>query len=310
MVRLYGWSFREQTNRHNPLETFDFHPEDGVASLGVLHCDLDMPGSSYAPVSKRDLTEGKALDGWFLGHIHKPSYAGLAGERPIGYLGSLTGLDAGEPGSHGPWLVEVEGPGTVRARQIPLAPVRYEREVVSIENVSGASLDDIHDSVNFQILAALDRVHDRLQEDEMLPRVVACRLHLDGKSKYHRLIRQVVDDPSRWPALPHTPHCFVEKIEDGGEPAIDIQRISGQSGLAAMLASKILALEDDGEEAEKLIRDASIHLGKTLADARWNDLVDTMKDREEVRRVLLHGAIRALEELVAQKGDTSGGGST
>ncbi len=308
-VDLYGWSFREKSFNHNPLDTFHCQPEEGVVSLGVLHCDLDMPGSNYAPVARRDLTEGTSLDGWFLGHIHKPSWEELTHDRPIGYVGSLSALDAGEQGPHGPWLVEVDGPGSVRAKQIPLAPIRYEREMVPIENISGESVEDIHDSTNTHLLAALERVHSPLQEEEMMPQVVACRLRLDGRSEHHRTIRQFADNQSHWPLLPHTPYCFVEKIEDGGEPALDIKRIAGESGPAAMLAGTIIALEENGDEAEELIRSASAHLASLIADAKWNDVAAALDDREEVRHLLIHSAVQSLEELLAQRGESTGGAS-
>jgi len=124
-IRIAGWSFQDQYYRENPLKGLEIERVQKVPTLGLLHCDLDASGSLYGPVTSRDL-EAVPVDAWFLGHIHKPSP--LSGPRPIGYLGSLAGLDPGEPGPHGPWLATVNGPGDISIKHLPMASLRWERK--------------------------------------------------------------------------------------------------------------------------------------------------------------------------------------
>ena len=65
------------------------------------------------------------LDGWLLGHIHKPDT--LIAPPLIGYLGSITGMDPGEPGARGPWLLTIEAGSVKDVTQWTLAPLRWER---------------------------------------------------------------------------------------------------------------------------------------------------------------------------------------
>ncbi|MBT3223394.1 MAG: DNA repair exonuclease, partial [Proteobacteria bacterium] len=75
-VDLLGWSFSERHHRESPLLSPGLTPAlDGRRSdatlLGVLHCDLGATGGGYAPISHSEL-ERLDVDGWFLGHIHRP----------------------------------------------------------------------------------------------------------------------------------------------------------------------------------------------------------------------------------------------
>ena len=125
LVDLWGWSFRQRVEPVSPLESFprETHREGSTPTLGLLHADLDAKDSKHAPTRRADL-EAAGLDAWLLGHVHRP--ADLSAANPIGYLGSLSALDPGEPGPHGPWRLEVERDGHLHFEHLPLAPIRYE----------------------------------------------------------------------------------------------------------------------------------------------------------------------------------------
>ena len=128
---LWGWSFPMSRVSESPLAGAKFSRRPGP-NLGLLHCDRDQAGSSYAPVSGREL-EGAGLAGWLLGHIHQPD--ALAAPHPSGYLGSVTGTDPGESGARGPWLLTVDGGRVREVTQWALAPLRWERMEVDIEGI-------------------------------------------------------------------------------------------------------------------------------------------------------------------------------
>ncbi len=128
---LWGWSFPQASVREDPVSGLSFSRGPGP-NLGLLHCDRDQVGSSYAPVSSRSL-EAAGLDAWLLGHIHAPD--GLSLSRPTGYLGSLTGLDPGEPGPRGAWLLTIDQGTLTEFRRVALAPLRWVRLEVSLDGL-------------------------------------------------------------------------------------------------------------------------------------------------------------------------------
>ena len=140
LVRVIGWSFPKTHVESNPLDAmgaemragnYDDDAPNDLRTVGLLHCDLDAGGSRYAPVTRASLAQlDVGISAWFLGHVHAPSIQG--GGRPVGYLGSLVGLDPGEPGQHGPWLT-TSAAGSWDMEQIPLSPVRFETLDVNIE---------------------------------------------------------------------------------------------------------------------------------------------------------------------------------
>ncbi|MFC1452477.1 exonuclease SbcCD subunit D [Verrucomicrobiota bacterium] len=118
-VQLAGWSFPTQHVTANPLDSFDLTPDPDLPSIGLIHCDLDASTSRFAPVRRSDFARA-LLDFWALGHIHIPSEL-QPGDR-FGYLGSLVGLDPGETGCRGPWLLTVEDDRRLRPEPAAATP--------------------------------------------------------------------------------------------------------------------------------------------------------------------------------------------
>ena len=203
-----------------PLEDFPA-PADGHPVLGVVHCDLDATRSAYAPVSRAALQRTGAA-GWFLGHIHKPS---LTQEpHPIGYLGSLVGLDPTETGPRGPWWVEVTPDRDVRLTHLPLAPLRWDAFEMAMD--PHLAPEDVFDRVR---QAAQDH-HDRLEKTELAHvRVLGLRLRVTG----------TVDRPGRlareWPASGQIMTlgerlAFFDRIQDDTRPAVDLEELAASQG--------------------------------------------------------------------------------
>jgi len=256
-IDLLGWSFPDAIYRDDPLE----HPSlnvalegrrRGAALLGVIHGNLGQRVSRYAPLALGSL-EASPADAWLLGHIHQPG--DLAGPRPIGYLGSLVGLDPGEPGSHGAWRVEVDA-GQVRATLLPLAPVRWENVDVPLDD-GVADIDDVHARIQDTVTRALD---DTTARDRRLVCVVV-RARLTGRLRDRSAVREFV---SR-----HRPEtdllqvdgrpCILESVADTTRPAIDLTALAGEKTPAGRVARRLLALEaGEGEDlvtrADEVVR--------------------------------------------------------
>ena len=192
-VQVLGWSFPERRVSTSPLAAHDLPVLDRGSGpiIGLLHCDRDAAGSPYAPVRSAELADTPA-DAWLLGHIHKPER--LAPPRPIGYLGSLTGLDPGEAGPRGPWRLEYAG-SELALEHLPLAPLRWEEVEVALDGLESA------ENVDALAVSALDALHERLAAERFRPRAVGCRLRFTGRSAHRRAVERslAAGDPLRFP---------------------------------------------------------------------------------------------------------------
>ena len=249
-VDLLGWSFPSRHWKSNPLRSPGLaesiakrRPE--AALLGVLHADLGGGASPYAPVSAAELEQEREVDGWFLGHIHQPG--DLRTERPIGYLGSLVGLDRGEIGARGPWLVTVEGRGQVSAHQVPLGPVHWEAAHIDVTDMP----EDPNSAEDFLRTCVqehfMEMQRDRPELTETALRVVAVSITFTGQPKTGHHVRHFIEQ--------FTPAtlCFVQgsqtwaaaKLTDHTRAPVDLQRLMSQNNPLGVIAGVVYALEND-----------------------------------------------------------------
>ncbi|MGM0575071.1 MAG: metallophosphoesterase family protein [Myxococcota bacterium] len=299
-VDLVGWSFPRRHVHEDPLARESFG--EAVAQrraeavvLGVLHADLDQPGSRYAPVARASL-EATEVAAWFLGHVHQPD--DLSGRRPVGYLGSLVGLDAGEHGPRGPWAVTV-GAGEVEAEQIPLAPVRWERLEVRLEDESGpVDADRVHARIEDAVRGCVEGSRD--MGDARL-RAVVCRVVVTGRLGDPRGVEDYVreHDPAGAVFDVGAVRCIVERVTDRTLPAVDLEHLSRQPTPAGRIAQRILELESGGAEA--LVERARRRV-EPLTSGHWS-LDEERHPAPDVEERLRIAAWRALECLLAQKRD-------
>ncbi len=294
-VRVLGWSFPRDTVTTSPLA--GSLPARGPGpTVGLLHCDRDAGGSRYAPVTRAQL-EAAPVDAWLLGHIHKPDP--LAGPRPMGYLGSLTGLDPGEPGVHGPWLLETGGPG-LAIRQIPLAPLRWVEREVGLDGLEQPG--DLHQ----RITAAVDALHDEITGTGAAPLAVGCRLRLVGRTRFREEITRLLqaDDPRERADARDGVLYFVEAWRLEALPEIDLHELARGHDPVALLARKLLALRDPAaEEHALLVETLQEHLAAATRDRRFAALQADPPDRDRTVAIAEAAALRALDLLLAQRGE-------
>jgi len=300
-IRIAGWSFQDQYYGENPLSGLDIGRDREVPTLGLLHCDLDAPGSIYGPVPGSEL-DAVPVDAWFLGHIHKPSP--LSGPRPIGYLGSLSGLDPGEPGEHGPWLATVNGPGNISVKHLPMASLRWEREEVEIDSLTGNDREDLKDGLVSLVSRAIDRIHQRITAGPFAPRAVGCRISLTGRSSAHRLITSFSEELAHHQESSGGIYYFIEKIIDMAGPSFDLAEISRGTDPPSVLARLIISLRDRKGGDSELIASARDIFSRITADSKWSLLkIDHPADDETIRRIMIDSGMKALEELLDQQGN-------
>lgn len=297
-LRVVGWSFPSRHHPGDPLTGLPAVPTDGLPTVGFLHTDLDAGASPYAPTTRAAL-EATAHRAWFLGHVHRPD--DLDPARPIGYLGSLAGLDPGEPGVRGPWRVDLSANGVVACEQLPLAPLRYEREELELgDEDRGVPLED---RVESELVSALERIHERVRPTSGETRAVSCRLRFTGHAREAPELRKLLAG-GRFDELVRVQDdivYFIDKLSNHVRAAYDLERMARSSDPPGLLARRLLTLEAGGREADVLCTRAREELVRVEDNpALWGGLGTADLSLEDVRERLLRAGRLALEELVAQ----------
>jgi predicted phosphodiesterase len=315
-AEVLGWSFPERHVRSSPVADLLRNPvsptHSGIPRIGLLHGDLDASGGSYAPFTSRELTEA-GLDAWLLGHIHKPSLpegADSDGSSPRGYLGSLVGLDPGEMGQHGPWLVRIAAGGQVVAKQLATAALRWDRFDLRVGE------DEAPEDVGDRLLEEAVRFAREIQAQGSEPRALGLRPRLVGQTKHYDGLRKLVD-AGHWKGL--TRHAgqtlvFIDKVLDGLELALDLAEVARGDDPPALLARKLLLLEHPGDDRSALVEAARQELKSLAGQAQWSHLDeerdpnDPLSD-EALTDILKKSGTTALAELLSQRDADSGAGS-
>lgn len=294
-LSVLGWSFPRDTVSANPLA--QPLPERGrEVTIGLLHCDLDGTVARYAPVRSADL-RAAALDAWLLGHVHKP--APMSGAQPIGYLGSLAGMDPGEHGTRGAWLLEVSGDGGLHMQHLPLAPLRWEELEVPVDDLVEA------DEVHGRIEAAIDGLHEILAAQAFLPAAVGCRLLLTGRSRHRAAIGRALQaaDPKGQLHPRDGIDYFVHDLRLRALPEVDLEELARSSDPAGLMAARLLLIRGPAgaEKRAELLRSARERLAPIAGRRQFRPLAEPPLPDDEIARLLEAAALEALDALLAQK---------
>lgn len=302
-VTLAGWSFPARHHSASPL--LNPPPPPVGITFGLLHGDLDVSSSGYAPVRAADLLR-VGYQGWFLGHVHKPG-AVPADESPF-YLGSVTGLKPTETGSHGPVLVQVSGRGDRTARRLALAPLRWEElelDCTELENPS--------DLIEGHLLGGMRHLFTDLQDQLHEVRALGVRITLTGRitdpAALDRALRAM--DIDRLVTRHEGVVLFVQKITNKLTARIDLKALAHQADPPGLLARKILALEnpdalvpgidDSAALAAELVEAARSSLSRVDGDSVFNELSgEDMLSDAEIRSMMARSGRLALAALLNQ----------
>lgn len=292
IMNILGWSFPREGTPQSPLEQdLPLPPDEKLPRFGILH-DLDTPDRFYAPASRRRL-EGIELDGWFIGHQHKPQ---LESDSSIGYLGSLVGLDPSETGLHGPWVLEIDGRRQFSIRQVSLGPLRWEEMPVAVETFSGER--EVQDILKDSMAA----LHKRLSPQLEGVKAVGCRIELVGPRELHRRVAQQLNPSELEDLKPRFDDIlyFVEGIIDHSRLSLNLNSVAQANDPPGLLARQLLALENQDKGAEGLIEEARHRLEKEAASSAWSQLEGLQFTDDQIREFLLQAGLSALEELLGQ----------
>jgi exonuclease SbcD len=293
-----GWSFPRERVRESPLAGYEPALEGETPVLGLLHADLDVSGSDYAPVTLGEL-QATPVHCWILGHVHAPALHERAGAPPVLYPGSPQPMDPGEPGLHGVWLLELRPGVPARPRRIPLATVRYETLSIELGEVRQAG--ELRPYVVEQIRSA---AADYARESEGL-RYLSLRLRLVGSTPLHGKVEtELARLPDDLALEVNGAEVLVERVDDETRAPHDLRGLAVGSDAVAVLARLIQAL-DAGEttpEMDGLLRAAEGAARELLAAKRYQPIADVSRElgRDALRAAVLHEARRLLDTLLAQ----------
>jgi DNA repair protein SbcD/Mre11 len=296
-LRIIGWSFPRRCFQESPLRGFQLSPDPRLPTVGLLHADLDVQGSEYAPVRLAELQAAK-LSLWVLGHIHKPQHWPSQAGAQVLYPGSPQALAPDEPGPHGPWLIEIDGPHSVKCRQFPMSLVRYQE--LSVDLAGAETSDEFETRVNTALTSALESAAG----EEEPPRLLSLRLNFVGVTalcgRIDALARQVSDLERHRGQV----QARIDQHTNLTQPAIDLEELSLRNDPTGALARTMLILErNEGDESvAQLIRDAASRLQEVHRASAYAALAgkDQPPEREAARKTLLLQGWQLLEKLRCQ----------
>ena len=299
VLHVDGWSFPAGSHRDDPLTEYPRRAADGVPILGLLHADLDQPGSRHAPIRLATLC-ALPVGFWLLGHVHRFAFREQPGASSVLYPGSPQAMDPGEGGPHGVWLVEMDAGHRFSARQLPLSLVRYD--LLEID-VTGAEeeleLDRrVHDAVTAELR--------RLVEEGSGPLLyLSLRLRLTGRTSLHGWLQKrdksfAADLESRHRGVV----ALVERVEVATRPLANLEALARGQDAAGVLARLALGLTKGGldEEQESLLQGALTRAAELRGARPYLGLDDEWTPTQaEVSSVLGEHALLLLDQLLGQK---------
>lgn len=295
---LHGWSFPSPHFPTSPLAEYHLASTD-IPTLGILHADLDVPDSSYAPVTRAELSS-TSVTLWLLGHVHKPDYSETVGGPPVLYPGSPQSLDPGESGPHGPWLIEVLGPHQVAVRQLDMSTVRYE--VLEVELTGIETPADFESHVSQCVRRYLDSIVETSQRLEYL----SLRLNLTGRTKAFAHIPAWLGPLSeQFERTAGSATARIDKVLNNTRPEVNLDELAEKHDLPGALAQLLLKLQagDLDEDSKALMLEArekmlGVHSAATYARIDR----DMAPDEDAARETLLRQGMLLLETLRVQEG--------
>ncbi len=301
-LHVLGWSFPAEHVHASPLAGgFPALPGDGVPVLGLLHADLDQPGSPYAPVGSGEL-RAAAVSCWLLGHVHVPRLHEQPGAAPLLYPGSPQALDPGETGTHGAWLLELAQDRAPAARYLPLSTVRYDAVEVDVTGV--AEWDELDRRVAEGVRAHVQSV----AEAGCGPlRHLSARVRVTGRTPLHRGVEERLRE--RLPELDPehgAVRAHVERVEVATRPAVELDELARGADAPGVLARFVLALEGGRLDAgqERLLNDLAARSAQVRRARPYQSLAspaDGPPIPDDLRELARRQALLLIDALLAQK---------
>lgn len=229
---VQGVSFLEAAETKNLARRFS--RKSDAPTVGLLHTNVggDSTGhANYAPCTLEDLGAAQ-LDYWALGHVHTRAEYPLSPRGYAVYPGNLQGRHVREPGPRGAVLVTLSenasGLHSVSTRFVALDQVRWHLCEVSI-----SGLLDL-DALSEVCLAKLRETGSDDVQAHLIRLCLTGRGELHGALQAHGALDALAE---RWQQELGSQRIWLESIEDGSRPAVEVDRIAQANGLLGGLAA-------------------------------------------------------------------------
>ncbi len=301
VLHVDGWSFPAPAVLDDPLDAYPAQERDDVPVLAMVHGDLDQPGSRYAPLSSARLG-ALPVNFWLLGHVHAARLQ-TKGETPwVLYPGSPQAMDPGEPGVHGPWLLEIDSGGRFSARPLPLSRVRYETVDVDVAGVEEEG--EAHQRVNAAVQDAIGEVEAEAGPLEYL----SLRLRLTGRTKLHRTLEGFnwTAATEEFTARRGQIEAVVERVVVATRPERDLEALANGRHAPALLARLVRGLEQGTvSPAEEALLHRAMARVEEVSRLRSHQALAKGETRAsmseaQVREILREQAMLLLDTLLAE----------
>jgi len=277
VLHVDGWSFAQESVRTSPLADYAPLADPRTPTLGLVHGDLDVVDSSYAPLAGADL-RAAPIAGWMLGHVHAPRRMEPPGGPFITYPGSPQAMDPGEPGVHGAVRLDLVDGRCGPLRVLPISTVRYDQLDVDL---SGAeSLPDVDDRV-LEATEAAARAAAADGGDALA--ALSLRVQLTGRTPLADRLR--CDLVQRATDLERTisgVRVSIDRVTVSARPAIDLAEQAAMPTPPGRLARLLLDLDGAGDDG--VVRPET---RRVLEEARRR--VDAQRRRPEYRAITSSG---------------------
>jgi hypothetical protein len=175
--------------------------------------------------------------------------------------------------------------------------------------------DDDLDAVGDRIINEAVRFVSELQAQGPAPDVLGLRIRLKGRTRHYDALQRSIRD-GRWRDSNRRVGdtlVFIDKVIDAMSLAHDLAELSRGDDPLAILARKLLALEQPGEAREVILEAARAHTLELANDARWSALeeernaIPPLSDDLLIARLIRTGTA-ALSELLLQRDAADGVG--
>jgi DNA repair exonuclease SbcCD nuclease subunit len=303
-IQFVGWSFPTRHFREDPLLSFDITGIDSnITSIGLLHGDVDVPDSSYAPIDLNNFAN-HPVNAWMLGHIHKPQILKEA-DPLVYYPGSPHALSSKEQGIHGPVLMTIHSPTKIEKEHISLSPVRYER--IDIDITDKTNQADVRNAVTSTLY---DHAQSLIMELDKVSFLIYNIVLTGQHSKIKDLetwVTPMIDDYDQELDVSET-RISVRKVTLNVKPKVDnIEELALESSPAGILAKTIVAL-NNGETtdfSEKLLSkwntiQTNVRQAPVYQPLRQTERFD-YEAEQDANQYLLNECNRILTELIEQQ---------
>ena len=298
VLHVDGWSFPAKVVNHDPVQSYPAAPGHGVAVVGVVHGDVDDAASQYAPLNLRVLT-AQPVDGWLLGHIHKPHL--YAQNTPfVLYPGSLQALDFGESGVHGPWQFEVDAGRIELPRQVPMSCCRYDDVEIDLTGVA--------DDAGFEtavIGAVRDAEQRMMRESGDRLQALSLRLRLAGRTPLFDRLTALSDPLLEYTGSTTGLAVRIDHVRQEVLPEIDLASLARGSTPLAVAAGLLHAVETkpDAPEVQALIAEATARMSDIGSGRDYMSVADVHWADEHATRLLVRTQLNfIIGQLVQQQG--------